>query len=388
MSSRIVVVGCGEFGVVAALSLARRGHQVCLIEGGGIPNSLAASTDISKIVRAAYGTDTLYLDLAARAREGWFEWNQRCRRDLKPELYQETGALMICRQPMSPESFEQACFDGVEALGHSPQRLTDSSLGDLYPAWAGTAFVDGFLDPRAGYAESAAAVWAAAEEARRQGVEILAGRPIERLLESHGRVTGVVEAAGEVHEADGVLLAAGSWTSELVPELAGTLRRSYQPVWHLRPSEPDLFRADLFPVFTDGLEFPAFGGDNPADGFYGFPLHPVHAVVKIGHHGAGVEPDPDRGLEVPAAETERLRSYLARHLPALATAEIIHSRLCPYCMTPDENFLIARHPERPGLTVATGGSGHAFKFMPVLGDIIADEVEGREHELSARAGWR
>jgi len=388
MSSRIVVVGCGEFGVAAALSLARRGHQVRLIEGGGIPNSLAASTDISKIVRLAYGSDAIYLDLAARAREAWLDWNERCRKDLKPEPYQETGALMICREPMDSRGFEQACFESVVALGHSPRRLSGSSLGDSYPAWADTGFTDGFFDPRAGYAESAAAVWAAADEARRRGIEILSGRPVERLLESRGRVTGVVEATGVVHEADGVLLAAGSWTGDLVPELTATLRRSYQSVWHLRPSAPERFRADVFPVFTDGLEFPAFGTQHPAGAFYGFPLHPVHGVVKIGHHGPGVEPDPDRGLEVPAAETEKLHTYLAERLPALADAEIVQTRLCPYCVTPDENFLIARHPQRPGLTVATGGSGHAFKFMPVLGDIIADEVEGREHALSARTGWR
>lgn len=387
MSSRIVVVGCGEFGVSAALALARRGHQVRLLESGSIPNSLAASTDISKIVRLAYGSDPLLLNLAARAREAWFEWNEHCRHDLKPELYYETGALMIARAPMEAGSFERECFDGIQTLGHSAERLRDLGLAERYPAWQGTPFADGFLDPRAGYAESAAAVWATAEQAGRLGVEILGGRPVERLLERGGRVTGVVEQGGKEHHADAILLAGGSWTRELLPELHDTLRRSYQPVWYLRPKEPALFRAAVFPVFTDGLEFPAFADTEQAGGYYGFPLHPVHAVVKIGHHGPGIEPD-EGSLEVPAAETAALRSYLSRNLPKLADAEIFETHLCPYCVTPDENFLIARHPERPGLTVASGGSGHAFKFMPVLGDLIADEVEGRTHELSSRAGWR
>ena len=288
---------------------------------------------------------------------------------------------------MKAGSFEQECFDSVAALGHAAQRLAEPGLAERYPAWEGTPFADGFLDPRAGYAESAAAVWVTAEQAGRLGVEILGGRPIESLLESGGRVTGVVEQSGRKHHADAVLLAGGSWTRELLPELTDTLRRSYQPVWYLRPSEPDLFRAGVFPVFTDGLEFPAFADTDQAGGYYGFPLHPVHAVVKIGHHGPGVEPD-DGSLEVPAAETARLRDYLSRNLPSLADAEIFQTHLCPYCVTPDENFLIARHPERPGLTVASGGSGHAFKFMTILGDLIADEIEGRPHELSNRAGWR
>jgi glycine/D-amino acid oxidase-like deaminating enzyme len=381
MSSRIVVVGCGEFGVSAALALVRRGHRVRLLESGGIPNNLAASTDISKIVRIAYGRDPLFLDLAGRAREAWFEWNEHCRYDLKPELYHETGALMICRRPMAAGSFEHDCFEEISTRGHEPR------LADRYPAWEDTPFADGFFDPRAGYAESAAAVWATAGQAKRLGVEILGGRPVERLLENGGRVTGVVERSGEEHPADAVLLAGGSWTRELLPELDNALRRSYQPVWYLRPSEPDLFRPHAFPVFTDGLEFPAFANADQAGGYYGFPIHPVHAVVKIGHHGPGVEPD-EGSLEVPEAETVRLRDYLARNLPSLADAEILQTHLCPYCVTPDEHFLIARHPNRPGLTVASGGSGHAFKFMPVLGDLIADEIEGRPHELSSRAGWR
>lgn len=43
--------------------------------------------------------------------------------------------------------------------------------------------------------------------------------------------------------------------------------------------------------------------------------------------------------------------------------------------------------------IATGGSGHAFKFLPVLGRFVARRVEGRaetdeERELLQRWQWR
>ena len=44
-----------------------------------------------------------------------------------------------------------------------------------------------------------------------------------------------------------------------------------------------------------------------------------------------------------------------------------------YSNTPDEHFVIARHPAHPeSVTVACGFSGHGFKFVPVVGEILAD----------------
>ena len=51
-------------------------------------------------------------------------------------------------------------------------------------------------------------------------------------------------------------------------------------------------------------------------------------------------------------------------------------------------FLIDHAPERPGLFVAAGDSGHAFKFTPVLGGLVADGMEGRTNPWLARFAWR
>ena len=69
----------------------------------------------------------------------------------------------------------------------------------------------------------------------------------------------------------------------------------------------------------------------------------------------------------------------------LATSPIRKTRICVYCDTVDEHFWIAPHPERTNLVVATGGSGHAFKFAPLLGGWIADALEGK---VVDRFRWR
>jgi len=114
-----------------------------------------------------------------------------------------------------------------------------------------------------------------------------------------------------------------------------------------------------------------------------FPLH--DGVVKIANHGTGVAMEPASSREVTEAQEASLRAFVADTLPSLATATIVHRRLCVYGDSADGDLLIARHPERENLVIATGGSGHAFKFAPVLGALIADVAFGHDHP---RFRWR
>jgi len=149
-------------------------------------------------------------------------------------------------------------------------------------------------------------------------------------------------------------------------------------VIHYAPAEPDLFRSESFPVFT---------ADIARTGFYGFPLSPT-GVVKIATHTLGADTDPDGPREVTPRDIEYQRAFLRETFPALADAPVVTTRLCLYADTQDGDFWIARHPELEGLTIATGGSGHGFKFAPVLGGIIADAVERTENTQLDRFRWR
>jgi len=84
----------------------------------------------------------------------------------------------------------------------------------------------------------------------------------------------------------------------------------------------------------------------------------------------------------------RLRAFLRESLPALAEAPLASSKTCLYCDTFDGDFFIGRDPDRPGLAVTSGDSGHGFKFAPVLGDVIADAIEDKPSRFTARFGWR
>lgn len=372
---KIIIVGAGINGVTAALELKQRGHAVTLVDPGPLPHPLAASTDISKAVRAAYGADEDYTALAERALALWREWNI----EFGEKLYHEIGFLCMRQRALQPGDFEFESLELLRKRGHRIERVDTAGLRRRFPAWNADLYPDGFLDYEAGYAESGRVVAKLIERARSRGVELREGCPFAELELKDGIVRGIALQDRSVLGADMVAMTLGAWTPVLLPFTKKYFRSSGQPVFHLKPKQPDLFGPERFPVF---------GADISATGYYGFPLN-RDGVVKVANHGRGREMSPDspeRG--VTADEEKDLREFLTGSFPALADAPIVFTRRCFYCDTNDGNFWIATDPERPGLLVAAGDSGHGFKFAPLLGEIIADAAEDKANSLLHKFRWR
>jgi sarcosine oxidase / L-pipecolate oxidase len=374
--STTVVVGAGIYGVTAALELQRRGHTVHLLDPGPLPHLLAASTDISKAIRLDYGPDDDYLKAMETALEGWRRWN----REWPVPLFHEAGILFVTPTPMAPGGFEYESYQLLTQRGHAPQRLDAEAIRRRFPAWAAGGYVDGYFNPAGGFAQSGRVVSQLLALAQAAGVRLHAGQTFAQFIEDGARVGGVITREGERFAADTVVMAAGSWTPHVLPWTAGYFRSNGMPVFHLKPAQPELFAAERFPVFC---------ADITNTGYYGFPLHPNEGVVKIANHGDGraLAPESPERVVTPE-ETDRLRAWLREKLPPLAEAPIVFTRVCLYCDTWDGHFWIARDPERAGLVMATGGSGHGFKFAPILGGWIADAADERPNPLLEKFRWR
>lgn len=373
---RVIVAGAGVYGLSAAIELRRRGYGVTLLDPGPLPHPLAASTDVSKLVRMDYGPDQDYLVAMEEALARWRRWNVEW-----PEpLFHETGVVFLTSTPMAPGGYEYESWQMALSHGHRPERLDSQAIRHRFPAWNADRYVDGYFNPEGGYAESGRVVAWLVDRAQAEGVDLHRGQTFEQLLENGSRVGGVLTREGSRFEGEFVVLALGSWTPHALPWMAGMFRSTGMPVFHLRPAEPKLFAAERFPGFC---------ADVTDTGYYGFPLHPTAGVVKIANHGDGREMAPDAPERtVTEAETLQLREFLAGTFPALNKAEIVYTRVCLYCDTWDGHFWIARDPEREGLVLATGDSGHGFKFAPLLGEWIADALEARPNPILPKFRWR
>jgi sarcosine oxidase / L-pipecolate oxidase len=296
----------------------------------------------------------------------------------EPQLFHQTGVVMLCHGQMQPGDFEYESCQFLLRRDQRLERLDSGSIARRFPAWNSEVYQDGFFHARGGYAESGPVIEALVRQAEKNGVQFYRANTVSRLIEKHGEVEGVVDQSGRIFSADHVVMETGAWASGTLPALTHSIVPNGQPVFHLKPSSPNLFAAESFPVFT---------ADIANTGYYGFPLH-QDGIVKSACHGAGVRTDPLGDRRVTAEDHDNLRAFLDQSFPSLAQDEIVYTRLCLYADTADGHFWIDNDPNRPGLTVATGGSGHGFKFAPVLGPIIADVVEQKENVWAHRFQWR
>jgi glycine/D-amino acid oxidase-like deaminating enzyme len=361
------------FGAASALELRSRGWTVTLIDPHALPYEGASSTDVSKLVRMDYGSDVLYHELAEAALEGWDRWNAEWPR--RP--YHEDGLLVLSRGRMRPGGFEHESRRVLGERGYMTERLSAAAIAERFPAWQPERYTDGYLNLRAGWAESTVVVARLLDLAREAGVAVDRDG-LGSLIVVGSRTAGVVTTSGRRIDSDVVLVCAGAWTPTLLPWLSDRLWATAQPVLYFTPPDPERFRVPVFPPWT---------ADIAGSGWYGFPAT-ADGSVKIGHHGPGVRVDPRARGEVSAAHVDAARAFLRESLPALAGAPLAESRVCLYCDSFDGDFLIDHDPEREGLVVASGGSGHAFKFAPVLGPIIADVIERQASRWAPRFRWR
>jgi glycine/D-amino acid oxidase-like deaminating enzyme len=319
---KAIVIGAGINGVTAAIELKQRRHRVLLIDPGPLPHPLAASTDISKAVRAAYGADEEYTALAQRSIELWRKWNK----EFGLELYHQVGVMFVCRQEMKQGDFEYESFKILEQRGHKIERMNSARLWKRFPAWNPGLYQDGVLELEAGYVESGRVVAILSERAKSLGIELCEGARFSQLDESDDRVKGIVLDNGQRISGNVVIMAAGAWTPYILPFTRKFFRASGQPVFHLKPRQPELFEPERFPVF---------GADISTTGYYGFPLS-REGVVKIANHGPGREMSPESpNREVTPQEEQNLREFLSSTFPALADAPITNTRICLYCDTND-----------------------------------------------------
>jgi glycine/D-amino acid oxidase-like deaminating enzyme len=126
------------------------------------------------------------------------------------------------------------------------------------------------------------------------------------------------------------------------------------------------------PQYDVANGFPVFLYELPKGVFYGFPKLDARGVKAAEHSGGRVVDDPlvvDRSID--ANEQQRLIQFLSAHLPGV-TNKVTDHVVCLYTMSPDENFIVDRHPAHANVVFAAGLSGHGFKFVPVLGRALAE----------------
>jgi glycine/D-amino acid oxidase-like deaminating enzyme len=373
-----LIIGGGVFGLSAAIELRKRRFKVGLLNPDTLPHHLAASTDISKIVRMEYGSDQLYFDMADKAIEEWKDWNDL----LGQELYHEIGLLMLMQQTIDHPSqdFEYQSMLHLQGRGYQTELLDASAISERYPAINPERYPHAHFNPIAGFVEAAEVIRAWTTYARGLGVQIIEQQSAQALKVEAGQLIAIISQTGERYQAGQTIICAGAFTPYLLPELQSQMKATGHPVFHLVPQNKAALTSAQLPVFT---------ADISNSGWYGFPIHPKEGVVKMARHTNGLALHPAQSdRRVTDEEVLDLRVFLQQGFPMAQADPLVFTRRCLYTDTLDGHFWIDQHPEIKGLSVASGGSGHGMKMGPVLGTLIADMAEGKDHPWLSRFRWR
>lgn len=232
------------------------------------------------------------------------------------------------------------------------------------------------------------------KEEGRDKVSIRSGVKVDKVLVKDGKCAGVQLEGGKQLRADLTIVAAGAWTPSLI-NLQGRCLATGQVLVYLDISEQEQRamenRSTIMNMSRGMFIIPPRGNElKVARHGYGYRNMQTISGDRLVNTGSKEEVSisvPRVAVPAPKEGQEACREALRDFLPEMADRPFTRTRICWYCDTPDGNFLVDYHPSTNNLFIATGGSGHGFKFFPNIGDKIVDAVEGKL-EADLKEIWR
>ena len=361
----MVVVGLGVTGSAAAWQLAQRGLEIVGLERHPPRHGYGSSHGRTRIIREAYFEHPLYVPLVRRAYDLWHALEEHEGR----ALLRVTGGLTIGRRD---GGIFAGALRSAREHGLAHETLDAPGLRRRFPALRPEDEMAALFEPRAGVLMVEESVATLQARARAAGAQLRHGVAV-RGWRAGGSAAHVDTSEGEI-AAGHVIVCAGPWLPALVPSLAGVLWVERQLSHWFEPAcDPAALGAGECPV--------TIWEHAPGRVFYTIPDPGGHGF-KAGLHHEGERVDPETVDRTPRPEDEaRVRALLARFIPS-AGGRLLDARVCLYTNTPDEHFLIDRHPEHERVILASPCSGHGFKFGPAIGEALADLVtDGRSRRF-------
>lgn len=397
-ASTVVVIGGGIVGLTAALNLAERGIPVTVLEKGRV-----VAEQSSRNLGWVRKTNRLPEDipLAMEADRLWQQMAERVGRDVG---YRQAGIMFLARTPeqMQPyAAWQQAVKDWVPEA----RLLSPKDIDQMVPGGKGQ-WVGGVFTPSDGRAEPTLAASAIAQAAIAKGAVVIENCAVRSVVTSAGKVSGVLTERGEIR-CEQVLLAGGLWSRRFLGNLGINLPTL--------PLQCSVFRTRPMDGPTDiAVGAPDFSFRKHKDG--GFIITQrgaLDAPLTLDHALLGM-----RYLPVLRTQRDYLRVSLGRYFwqdlklsrrwsnhqtspfeyvrtmdppvnvllnqealdnlkaawPVFEQVQIEQAWAGMIDVTPDSNPVISRVDNLPGLTLATGFSGHGFGTSPAAGQLAADMV--------------
>jgi len=364
----VIVIGAGSMGMAAGYFLSKSGKSTLLIDSFNPPHNKGSHHGETRIIRHAYGEGENYVPLALRAQELWNDLEKVSGK----QLFLPTGVINVGYEKTD---FIQNIISSSKTYS-LPLEILDSI--EVNKRWPGINLPNNYIgcyEPTSGVLKCEECIEAYRELAEQNGATIITNSKVKEIMvHDDKRVT--IKTEDHTFSANALVVSAGAWSGILLSMLDLNLP--------LNPIRKTFAWFDTKDDLYDHKEFPAFSFETSHGHYYGFPSIDGSGL-KLGRHDGGDTIDPDEailGFGELEEDTTDLKQFLQHYMPS--AQELKFGKTCMYTMTPDEDFIIDTHPNYPNVAIASGFSGHGFKFSSVVGQILSDLIiSGKtEHNIS------
>ncbi|EAW51168.1 pipecolic acid oxidase, isoform CRA_a [Homo sapiens] len=351
-----IVIGAGIQGCFTAYHLAKHRKRILLLEQFFLPHSRGSSHGQSRIIRKAYLED-FYTRMMHECYQIWAQLEH----EAGTQLHRQTGLLLLGMKENQELKTIQANLSR-QRVEH--QCLSSEELKQRFPNIRLPRGEVGLLDNSGGVIYAYKALRALQDAIRQLGGIVRDG---EKVVEINPGLLVTVKTTSRSYQAKSLVITAGPWTNQLLRPLGiemplQTLRIN---VCYWREMVPGSYGvSQAFPCFL-------WLGLCPHH-IYGLPTGEYPGLMKVSyHHGNHADPEE---RDCPTARTDIgdvqiLSSFVRDHLPDLKPEPAVIES-CMYTNTPDEQFILDRHPKYDNIVIGAGFSGHGFKLAPVVGKIL------------------
>jgi sarcosine oxidase len=351
----IIVLGLGANGSSALYHLSNTNRRILGIDRYAPPHSFGSSHGESRIIRQAYFENPVYVPLVRAAYALW----EDIEKEAGTRLFQKTGGLMLGNEESSVVAGSRL---SAETHNIAYEFLGSADLQKHFPAFRPSPDTVGLLEKEAGILFPAECIKAFLARAAANNADIRFNEAVLGITPKNGKVEVTTSKGKYVTEK--MIISAGAWTSELLPELQLPLSVERQVLFWFangrRKGHSNFLPANM-PIFI--WEY------LPARLFYGFP--DLGNGIKVAHHHAGRSIRPDEmALDTGREEISEMQGIANKYLDMEAI--FTTSDVCMYTNTPDENFIIDFHPAHKNIIIASPCSGHGFKFSSLTGKLLCD----------------
>lgn len=357
-----IVIGVGSMGASTCYNLAKAGTSVLGLEQFHVAHEMGAHTGQSRIVRKAYFEHPDYIPLLERAYQNW----QEIEAVSGNKIYHQTGLFYS-----GPQG--HVIIENIRSAAKQYNiPLLDGNKGDnldILPLFALPEDYEWIYEPEAGFVETDKAILSYVEAAIKWGAEI---HEHERVL-GWKLTDGGVEVCTDkaVYSCKKIIVTAGPWSAKLMPEIKDQLKVTRQTLMWIKPDESEKFSSSVFPCWF-------VVDENQPGAYYGFPVPSIDDTknpvgFKFAYHYPGKETEPDQvDRQISEDDEKPLLNFIQKYIPK-AKGQVLGVKTCLYSNSKDEHFVIDTLPGSDGrISFARGFSGHGFKFVSVIGEIMSD----------------